>query len=208
MWPNLQFPVDLVTFTEEILNVKIHFLCSVRYFQGPSYATCHSTVFFINPFSTKVPLLYPLKTLENLRFILCFQWVQKRNISWKRVNFDYIQNSSPEAYLVPCQKPMMKLFLKIVNGLATICDAFHDLVPFVQFKKREKHPWRSVTFSKAANKGVLLKVTLLHGCFSRFLNCTNGTKSRKTSIKKLYHRLLRDKNMSLSLLFLSSTLNI
>ena len=27
----------------------------------------------------------------------------------------------------------------------------------------------------------LLKVTLLHGCFSRFLNCTNGTKLRKTS---------------------------
>ena len=27
----------------------------------------------------------------------------------------------------------------------------------------------------------LLKVTLLHGCFSRFLNCANGTKSRKTS---------------------------
>ena len=27
----------------------------------------------------------------------------------------------------------------------------------------------------------LLRVTLLHGCFSRFLNCTNGTKSRKAS---------------------------
>ena len=26
-------------------------------------------------------------------------------------------------------------------------DALHDLVLFVQFKKREKHPWRSVTFS-------------------------------------------------------------
>ena len=25
----------------------------------------------------------------------------------------------------------------------------------------------------------LLKITLFHGCFSRFLNCTNGTKSRK-----------------------------
>ena len=24
---------------------------------------------------------------------------------------------------------------------------FHDLVPFLQFKKREKHPWRSVTKS-------------------------------------------------------------
>ena len=29
MWPNPQFPADLVTFTEEILNGKLHFLCSV-----------------------------------------------------------------------------------------------------------------------------------------------------------------------------------
>ena len=27
----------------------------------------------------------------------------------------------------------------------------------------------------------LLKITLLHGCFSRFLNCTNGTKLRRAS---------------------------
>ena len=40
------------------------------------------------------------------------------------------------------------------------CDTLRDLVPFVQFKKRAKQPWRSVTFS--------LKVTLLHGCFSLF----------------------------------------
>ena len=37
-----------------------------------------------------------------------------------------------------------------------ICGALRDLVPFVQF-------------------------TLLHGCFSRFFNCTNGTKSRNAS---------------------------
>ena len=80
-----------------------------------------------------------------------------------------------------------------------ICDALRDLAPFVQFKKREKHQWRSVTFSKVAgfcgtSKGfmrakpfeapqkpaTLPKVTLLHGFFSRFLNCTNG-KLRKTS---------------------------
>ena len=30
----------------------------------------------------------------------------------------------------------------------------------------------------------LLKVTLLHGCFLRFSNCTNGTKSRKASHMK------------------------
>ena len=29
-----------------------------------------------------------------------------------------------------------------------ICDALRDLVSFVQFKKLEKHPWRTVTFSK------------------------------------------------------------
>ena len=28
MWPNAQSPADLVTFTEEILNGKLHFLCS------------------------------------------------------------------------------------------------------------------------------------------------------------------------------------
>ena len=28
MCPNLQFPADLVTFTKEILNEKLHFLCS------------------------------------------------------------------------------------------------------------------------------------------------------------------------------------
>ena len=31
-----------------------------------------------------------------------------------------------------------------------ICGALRDLVPLVQFKKREKHPWRSVTFCKVA----------------------------------------------------------
>ena len=28
------------------------------------------------------------------------------------------------------------------------CGALRDLVPFVQFKNCEKHPWRSVNFSK------------------------------------------------------------
>ena len=28
MWPNPQFPVDMVTFTDETLNRKLHFLCS------------------------------------------------------------------------------------------------------------------------------------------------------------------------------------
>ena len=31
MWRNLQKTADLVTFTEEILNGKLHFLCRVPY---------------------------------------------------------------------------------------------------------------------------------------------------------------------------------
>ena len=41
-----------------------------------------------------------------------------------------------------------------------VCDSLRDLAPYAQFKNREKHPRRS---------------------FLRFLNCTNGTKSRNAS---------------------------
>ena len=37
----------------------------------------------------------------------------------------------------------------LINRLGH-CDASRDLVPYVQFKKREKDPWRSVNFSKVA----------------------------------------------------------
>ena len=70
-------------------------------------------------------------------------------------------NSFPKTYL---------------THLFNIRNAISDLVPFVQFKNREKHPGRSVTFST-----LLLKVKLLHRCFSCFLNYTNGSKSRKAS---------------------------
>ena len=34
-----------------------------------------------------------------------------------------------------------------------------NLVPFIQFKKREKHPWRSVTFIKVAGISRLRSVS-------------------------------------------------
>ena len=33
-------------------------------------------------------------------------------------------------------------------------NALRDLVSFAQFKKREKHPWRSATFSQVEGMGV------------------------------------------------------
>ena len=84
---------------------------------------------------------------------------------------------------------MMELYSESSNGLKLtiyskkaqyICGSMRNLVPFVQSKKREKHPWRSANFSKVAGfkPANLLKLTLLQGCFSCFSNCTNGTKSR------------------------------
>ena len=67
----------------------------------------------------------------------------------------------------------------------SICDAWRDLVPFLQFKKCGKHPWNHGSFlllGKLQDEAcTLLKVTLFHECFSRFLNRANGTKSRKAS---------------------------
>ena len=36
----------------------------------------------------------------------------------------------------------------IANKNLNKCDVLRDLVPSVQFKKCQKHPWRSDTFSK------------------------------------------------------------
>ena len=40
-----------------------------------------------------------------------------------------------------------------------ICDVLRDLVPTAQFKRHEKHPWGSVTFSKVAGSACFC------GCF-------------------------------------------
>ena len=70
----------------------------------------------------------------------------------------------------------------VVTIRSNNCDALHNLVPVVQFKKREKHPWRSVTFSKVASLACnITKSNTPPWVFLRFLNCTNGAKSRNAS---------------------------
>ena len=39
--------------------------------------------------------------------------------------------------------------LLIIYMFVYICAVLRNLVPFLQFKTREKHPWRSVSFIKA-----------------------------------------------------------
>ena len=63
MWPNSQ-----ETFTEEILNGKLHFLCSLISFirSGVWLRFQNYTDHIFNLFHASVPFLYPLKTSENL----------------------------------------------------------------------------------------------------------------------------------------------
>ena len=71
------------------------------------------------------------------------------------------------------------IYLSNLSGLLT--DDSCDFVPFAQFKKREKNPYRSVTFSKDATWKMRLKITVVHGYFSHFLICINGTKLHQAS---------------------------
>ena len=67
-------------------------------------------------------------------------------------------------------------------GYIGIRDALRNLAPFVQFKKREKHPWRSDSFSKVTYfLQLYLTYHYPHGSFSCFLNDTKGTKLCKAS---------------------------
>ena len=73
---------------------------------------------------------------------------------------------------------------RLHKALATKeCDALRDLVPFSQFKKREKHPWRIITLSKVAGFRLQLceKKHSSMDVFHVSLNYTNGTKSCKAS---------------------------
>ena len=43
--------------------------------------------------------------------------------------------------------------------------------------------------SEKSPPATLIQITLLHGCFSSFQNCTNGTKSCKKPHLKIFHKL-------------------
>ena len=59
-------------------------------------------------------------------------------------------------------------------------DTSRDLAPFVQFKKREKHPWKRVTLVELKAKAWnFTKNNTPPWVFFTFLNCTNRTNHAK-----------------------------
>ena len=65
--------------------------------------------------------------------------------SWKTFTYQF----QAESTVIQTKRPAFEMLQQEIKGLTSnsidICDALRDLVPFVQFKKSEKHPWRSVT---------------------------------------------------------------
>ena len=71
----------------------------------------------------------------------------------------------------------------IDNSFSFLCRALRDLVLFVQFKKRDKQPCKSITFNIKL-QGEACKFTKINTpawLFSRFLSRANGTKLHKAS---------------------------
>ena len=87
------------------------------------------------------------------------------NLAKERAFPDFFQKSSARLKTNLLFLKHMRCFVRF----STICTIL---------KKREKHLCRSVTFSTTCN---FTKSNTPPWVFLRFLNCTNGTKSRKAS---------------------------
>ena len=71
----------------------------------------------------------------------------------------------------------------LYSGYQLICGVFCDLVPFVQFKKREKRPWRSVNFSKVAK-------SLFSYCPLIWMFCNRKSMNKVNKIQERHLRLM------------------
>ena len=112
----------------------------------------------VNPFHSASHFLYPLKTSENLWFSNVFRGYRKRPVAW----FGLMMIKSNRASL-----NQVKL------------DVFWD-AKRIKMKEKGGNTWNIATsIYMRLNPATLPNVTLLHECFSRFLNCKNGTKLRK-----------------------------
>ena len=112
----------------------------VRWFQF-WIPNCHLyyTIAVINPFSTDVPLVYPLKTSENWRF-WCFQGVYISNIGLKWVNLIF-ENRVQCKYELPQMQPNpANIYLFKVNdtNIRKSCEICSKLT----ISKPEQCHWR------------------------------------------------------------------
>ena len=99
------------------------------------------TIRFINPFHATGLFRKPLKTSENLWFSDVFKGYQKRPVAWNGLI----------TRVWDCFVVISWMKMGSILRVITLSNALHDLVPFAQFKKREKYPWKSVNTLTKSN---------------------------------------------------------
>ena len=101
MWPNTQFPVDLVTFPEETLHGKLYFLCSARFYFSPwtktskQFGICARNLSPANKIFLKTLWFSQVHEVK-LMMMHCFCGM----VDWRKAfslisNRDHCQRSSP-----------------------------------------------------------------------------------------------------------------
>ena len=77
MWPNSQGTADLVTFTQEILNGKLHFLCSVMLFLENFICNNFRRLFISNYYFSDYSIYYDTKqnAILNPSLISIFHYI-------------------------------------------------------------------------------------------------------------------------------------
>ena len=125
---------------------------------------------------TNLNIKFTLKFQQKMHPLFIWTWIYKP----KNIYIICYHTQTITSVILCIVRQSQSRFVPGKQTSVNKCGALRDLVPFVKFKKREKHPYRNVNFSKVAGfqSATLLKLTFFHGCFSRFLNCANGTKSR------------------------------
>ena len=73
------------------------------------------------------------------------------------------------------------LFWRLLRLYVMLCAIWYYLYNFKNVKNTHGGVILLVKLQAEACTKTLLKLAFLHECFSRFLNCINGTKSRKAS---------------------------
>ena len=105
-----------------------------------------------------------------------FAWKKKKRLSLLGLEyFSYTLNrcKQPLSYNF-WTFPAIQKYLRRFTRCCTICTILKNM--------KNSHGWVLLLVTLQ----VSLKVAFLHGCFSCFLNCTNGTKSRKASKHSWY----------------------
>ena len=90
------------------------------------------------------------------------------NLGWYISNIKQVRIAALQSWLIYFKYQRTQNCSMTMLVVSNTCDALRDLISFMQFKKRKKHPWRIVTFSKNAG-------------FSLQPYCSNGTNSHKAS---------------------------